>query len=94
MSKIMRSLPTCYNEKVISILKLRTIKQVSREAQDERFFFYEMTTLGNKLPNIKTTLKSNIYKDKEELLKDSSYAKWKNLLKAKNKNDKIQQLNR
>ena len=32
MSKIMRSLPTCYNEKVISILKLRTIKQVSREA--------------------------------------------------------------
>ena len=63
MSKIMRSLPTCYNEKVISILKTRTIKQVSREAQAGRLFFYEMTTLGNELPNIETTLKSNIYKD-------------------------------
>ena len=48
-----------------------------------------MTTLSNELPNIETTLKSNIYKDKEELLKDSSYAKCKNLLKAKNENDKI-----
>ena len=48
-----------------------------------------MTTLGNELPNIETTLKSNIYKDKEELLKDSSYAKFKNLLKAKNENYKI-----
>ena len=48
-----------------------------------------MTTLGNKLPNIETTLKSNIYKDKEELLKDSSYAKCTNLLKEKNENDKI-----
>ena len=43
-----------------------------------------MTALGNKLPNIETTLKSNIYKDKEELLKDSSYAKCKNFLKEKN----------
>ena len=48
-----------------------------------------MTTLGNKLPNIETTLKSNFYKDMEELLKDSSYAKYKNFLKAKNENDKI-----
>ena len=48
-----------------------------------------MTTLGNKLPNIETTFKSNIYKDKEELLKDSSYAKCTNFLKAKNENDKI-----
>ena len=89
MSKIMRFVPTCYNEKVVSILKLRTIKQVSREAQVGRLFSYEMTTLGNKLPNIETTLKSNIYKDMEELLKDSSYAKCKNLLKAKSENDKI-----
>ena len=55
----------------------------------EKTFFYEMTTLGNKLPNIETTLKSNIYKDKEELLEYCSYAKCKNLLKAKNENDKI-----
>ena len=48
-----------------------------------------MNTLGNELPNIETTLKSNIYKDKEELLKDSNYAKCKNLLKEKNENDKI-----
>ena len=52
-------------------------------------FFYEMTTLGNELPNIETTLKSNIYKDKEELLKDSSYAKCNNFFKEKNENDKI-----
>ena len=93
ISKIMRSLPTCDNEKVISILKLRTIKKISREAQAGRRFFYEMTTLVNNLPNVETTLKSNIYKDKEELLKDSSYAKCTNFLKAKNENDKIQQLN-
>ena len=48
-----------------------------------------MTTLVSKLPNIETTLKYNFYKDKEELLKDSSYAKCKNFLKAKNENDKI-----
>ena len=48
-----------------------------------------MATLGNKLPNIETTLKSNIYKDKEEILKDNSYAKCKNFLKEKNENDKI-----
>lgn len=48
-----------------------------------------MTTLGNKLPNVKTTLKSNIYKDKEEFLKYSIYAKCKNFLKEKNENDKI-----
>ena len=48
-----------------------------------------MTTLGNKLPNIETTFKWNIYKDKEELLKDSSYVKCKNLVKEKNENDKI-----
>ena len=48
-----------------------------------------MTTLGNELPNIEITLKSNIYKDKEELLKDSSYAKCKTFLKEKNENDKI-----
>ena len=48
-----------------------------------------MTTLGNKLPNIETTLKSNIYKDMEELLKDSSYDNYNNFLKEKNENDKI-----
>lgn len=48
-----------------------------------------MTNHGNKLSTIETTLKYNIYKDKEELLKDSSYAKCTNLLKEKNKNDKI-----
>ena len=48
-----------------------------------------MTTLGNKLPNIETTLKSNIYKDKEDILKESSYDKCKNFLKEKNENDKI-----
>ena len=85
----MRYFPTCYNEKVISILKIRTIKQVSREAYDGRRFFYEMNTVGNKLPNIETTLKSNIYKDMEQCLKDSSYDKCKNLVKEKNENDKI-----
>ena len=94
----MRSLLACYNEIVVAIEELRTIRDISREALARRLCANEMTTLGKELFKIKIAFKASVTKyDSEEstsrILKDSSYAKkWEEIMEEERNIDEIEAL--